>query len=242
MSENPNGERIVAEDLGGGVVICRSREHTFGTDAFLLADFSLPKKGELACDLGTGCGIIPLLWAKNGAPREVWGLDIQKEAVEQFQRSVSLSSLGCKVYPVVGDLRDLPDVLPAGQFGLVSCNPPYQAEGTGILSGTPEGRTARHETLCRLDDVCASAERLLRFGGRFCICMRPERLADTICSLREHHIEPKRLRFVSRAAGDIPWLFLLEGRKGSKPFLKLEPPLALYQNGEMTPEFKQIYR
>ena len=48
------------EPLTGGARVLVSREHTFGTDAVLLADFSAPRPGELWADLGTGCGVIPL--------------------------------------------------------------------------------------------------------------------------------------------------------------------------------------
>ena len=37
--------------------------HTFGTDAVLLSHFAAPKRQDTACDLGTGCGIIPMLGA-----------------------------------------------------------------------------------------------------------------------------------------------------------------------------------
>lgn len=40
------------EKLAEGVGIYISREHRFGTDAFLLADFAAPRRRDLACDLG----------------------------------------------------------------------------------------------------------------------------------------------------------------------------------------------
>ena len=39
-----------------------SDRHTFGTDAVVLADFARIRRRDRALDLGTGCGIIPLLW------------------------------------------------------------------------------------------------------------------------------------------------------------------------------------
>ena len=45
------------KDLG----LIVSKEHTFGTDALLLADFASPKRYDICCDFGTGCGIIPML-------------------------------------------------------------------------------------------------------------------------------------------------------------------------------------
>ena len=51
-----------------------------------------------------------------------------------------------------------------------------------------------------MQGVCAAAGKLLRTGGRLCICQRPERLADLICSMRAHRIEPKRVQAVRRDA------------------------------------------
>ena len=62
--------------------ICVSDEHTFGTDAVLLADFAGKKLSKNACDLGTGCGIIPLLLLKNGSAEKVSGVEIQSAAAE----------------------------------------------------------------------------------------------------------------------------------------------------------------
>jgi len=41
--------------------------------------------------------------------------------------------------------------------------------------------------------------------------------------MRQNGIEPKRLQFVAKAADAQPWLFLLEGRSGGKPFLNVLP-------------------
>ena len=49
-----DGEHI--EDLGEGIGVVVSKQHTFGTDAMLLASFANPKRNDIACDFGTGCG------------------------------------------------------------------------------------------------------------------------------------------------------------------------------------------
>ena len=63
------GEKI--EPLGGGVKIIVSEEHKFWTDTVLLADFAAPKKNDKACDLGSGCGPIPLMWLRNSGPEHI---------------------------------------------------------------------------------------------------------------------------------------------------------------------------
>ena len=55
-------------------------------------------------------------------------------------------------------------------------------------------------------------------------------------------MEPKRLRFVHDRAEYAPSLFLVEGCRGGKPGLVIEPPLILHDcNGAPTPELNAIY-
>lgn len=94
-----------------------------------------------------------------------------------------------------------------------------------------------------MEDVCAAASRLLRFGGRLCVCQRPERLPDMMEAMRNHGIEPKRLRMVQQRGDKAPWLVLMEGKKGSRPFLQVEAPLIVEDGaGGFSPEMKRIYR
>ena len=57
------------EHIGKGLRLIVSDRHTFGTDALLLAFFSAPRPGDTACDLGTGCGVIPFCWLRQGLRR-----------------------------------------------------------------------------------------------------------------------------------------------------------------------------
>ena len=230
------------EKLNERVSVVISPAHRFGTDAFLLAHFAAPRRKDVACDLCTGCGIIPLIWANGDAPRESYGVELQPAAAGQFRRSIELSGVGQRVHCIESDLKELKGKLPFAQFDLVSCNPPYKAAGSGIESGMEAERIARHEVCCTTEDVCKAAAQLLRFGGRLCLCQRPERLADVLCAMRSAGIEPKRLRFVAKHADTEPWLFLVEGKKGAKPFMRVEPVLAVEEkSGGFTKEVLMAY-
>lgn len=207
----------------GRLHICVSHAHRFGTDAFLLAAFSRYQVRDVACDLGTGCGIIPLVMERHMPPRQIYGLDIQPEAIRLLEQTVAENRL-TNLTPVLGDLRTLWPDAPLEQCTLVTCNPPYKAQGAGMESAGDAARIARHELLCDISDVCGSAARLLRFGGRLCLCNRPERLCDVLCAMRSAGIEPKRLRFVAKHPDTAPWLFLVEGKKGAKPFYRWSQP------------------
>ena len=230
---------MIYEELKNGLYVCRSETHSFGTDAFLLTGFCGYRAKDRVCDLGTGCGIIPLLMQRHKPPKIVYAVDIQPDAIGQLRLGIEKSGGALAIEPICADLREL-SMLPQGQLDLVTCNPPYKANAAGILSDDPQKQIARHEIAGDIGDICAAASRLLNYHGRFCLCCRPERLADVMCAMRAHDLEPKRLRLVCKTPESAPWLFLLEGKKGGKPFLQIEPALFVRSGGEMTAEAAQI--
>ena len=82
------------EAIADGLNVCTSQWHRFGTDAVLLAEFSAYRRKERVCDLGTGCGIIPMLMQRKDAPQEVYGVDIQPEAIDQMRRGMAAPASG----------------------------------------------------------------------------------------------------------------------------------------------------
>ncbi len=218
-----------------------SGEHTFGTDAVLLADFGGRLKVTKHCDLGTGCGIIPLLVLKNTEALRSVGVEIQAPAALIAESNIELNNLQEKMQVINADMKNIKEHLPSGTFDLVTCNPPYKADGAGSKNLTEAEKIARHEVCCTLSDVIDAAAYLLKFGGRLCICHRPERLADIFCVMRERKIEPKVLREVIQKEGKEPWLVLVEGRLGGKSGMQILPPLYVEKNGVLTDEMLEIY-
>lgn len=239
MTELLPDERI--EPLGNGMEIVVSDSHTFGTDAVLLANFAAIKRKDKACDMGTGCGIIPLIWCK-GETREITAVDIQPKAISQLNKSLELNSIVGRINPVNCDLRNIKGVLDAGTYDLVTMNPPYKPVGTGIESLSEAEKIARHEVTCTVDDAVTAASRLLKFGGRFCMCHRPERLCDIIVAMRKGAVEVKRIRFVSQQEGKAPWLVLVEGKRGAKSSVTVEKNLVMFgTDGKPTDEFRAMF-
>lgn len=231
------------EQLNENIFVCVSEEHKFGTDAFLLADFAAPRHKDTVCDLGTGCGIVPFVMEKRFSPKHITGVDIQKQAVSQFEKGIQKSGLQEKITPVLGDLKNIKELLPQGAFEIVTMNPPYKINDTGVKNELEAHTIARHEVFCTIEDICKAASYLLKFSGSFCICNRPERLIDTIEAFKRAGLEPKKLQFVAKDKNTAPFLFLLQGRKGGKPYLKVEHLLCMYNEGtdELSPEIKRIY-
>ena len=217
------------EYIDSSLQLIVSDAHTFGTDALLLAAFASPKRNQTVCDFGTGCGIIPFYWLSHGVEK-VNAVEIQEKACDQVCRSVKLNSIEDRFNLIKGDLKELKGKLPFGEFDVVTMNPPYTAIGKGIMSTSAADKTARHETDLTLDELCEAAAKLLKFGGKFCICLRPERLTEAIVAMKNAKIEPKRLRFVAQRTGKAPWLFLLEGKRGRNSGIIVEKELLIQKD------------
>lgn len=235
-----DNERI--EQLGKNVKIIVSDIHHFTTDTILLADFSSPLSKDKCVDLGSGCGTIPFLWARDNKGAVINAVEIQSDASELIEKSIKINGFCDKINVINSDLKDLKGKLEFGSFNVVSCNPPYKQIGSGVQSAHHSEIIARHEKECTISDITAVASKLLQFRGRFCLCLRPERLCDVIHAMRKADLEPKRLRFVHQRKNKEPKLFLIEGIRGGRPGLRVQPPLFIEDdNGNFSDEMKKIY-
>lgn len=235
------------EPLGNRVSVYVSERHHFTTDTILLTHFAAVKTHDRVVDLGTGCGTIPLLLIRENSPKEIYAVDIQTEAIELLQHSIGenlqngiISAQIIK--PMLGDIRNIRELLPTGETDVVICNPPYKLPGSGIVNPDDSKKTARHEVDCTLEDICAAAKWLLKSGGRFVMCQRPERLTDVLTTLRAYDLEPKRLRLVQGRIHKAPKLFLIEAKRGAKPgYMDVQPALIVENGDGFTPEMLAIY-
>ena len=178
------------EFLSDTVFVYTDGAVSFGQDALALARFCAPNPADVAADLGTGSGVIPLLWAaENRLPARVVAVERFAPAAALAAQSVFENGLSDRITVHENDWNDLSDSL-NGQFTLVSCNPPYFRCESGKCSPDPARAAARTEENDKaLPRLCKTAARLLAPDGRFCFCMRPERERDVAAALEAADLE-----------------------------------------------------
>lgn len=234
--------KLKNEKINNSISVYTSTEHKFGTDALLLSTFSAVKHKDIVCDIGTGCGIIPLFLHANYSPKFIYGIDIQPQAIAQFQMGIESSNLSDKTAAVLSDINEIKGKIPNTYFDIVVCNPPYKSPNSGIKSSSEADLIARHETACTLNDIVAASSKLLKYNGRLCLCQRPERLCDVLNIMRANKIEPKRLVMVQQRENTAPWLFLVEGKKGAKPSMICEPTIYIEGENGFDKYIKSLYQ
>ena len=241
-------ERVDDLQCKGYRIVQDTEAFCYGIDAVLLSAFAKDsvKKGSRVLDLCSGNGIVPLLLAAKTEAKEICGLEIQKEAVELARRSISLNQEEERMEMLTGDLCKIMELRKKNgerlshRYQIVTANPPYMQ--SDLQNPDSKKLIARHEILCRFQDVARAASIALEVGGRFFLVHRPKRMAEIISILRENKLEPKRLQMVHSYVEGEAKLFLIEAVKDAGVELRVLPPLVVYrEKGEYTKELKEIY-
>ena len=235
-------ETIDDLQLKGLKLIQKKDGFKFGIDAVLLSDFANVKTKHRVMDLCTGTGIVPFLIYGKYNPQNVWGLEIQEDMIDMAKRSAKLNLLEEKLSFINEDLKNIEFLKTIEKFDVVTVNPPYKLNSSGILNPNDKLAIARHEVLCNLEDVIFAARILLKDNGRLFMVHRPERLADIFMLMRKYKIEPKRVKMIHPKIEKAPNIVLVEGQRDGGAYLKWEPPLYVYdENGKYTKEIDSIY-
>ena len=242
------GEKVDDLQRSGLKIIQDPERFCFGMDAVLLTGFiqegigGRSMAGEDLLDLGTGTGIIPLLMSAKSDVNVLTGLEIQRDSARMAERSVRLNRLEDRIRIKQGDIKEADALFAPASFGVVTCNPPYMIGGHGLQNPDSPKAIARHEVLCDFEDVARAAERLLKPGGHFYLVHRPFRLAEIMTTLRDHKLEPKRMRLVYPYVDREPNMVLLDCVRGGRPRLSVEKPLIVYKEpGVYTEEIYEVY-
>ena len=208
-------------------ILQKKKGYRFSIDAVLLGRFSRIRKNEKVIDLGTGCGILPLLLSQNAKAHSFVGVEIQKELAELANKNVRLNHLEDRVWILQKDFRELKEAFPPGSFDVVLSNPPYRKYRTGRVNPAMDKAIARHEITGTLEDLISIASYLLPPKGRCYLIFPALRTVDLLVVLRSQKLEPKRLQFVHPHVGEEAKFILSESIKDSGVELKVIDPLIL---------------
>lgn len=238
-----SNERVDDLERNGYKLIQNPEVFCFGIDAILLAHFAkVNSSKKRVLDIGTGTGIIPIVMHAIYKKGQYTGIDIQEQMIEMASRSVKLNGIEEDVTMKVVDIKCCKQHFAAGQFDIITCNPPYMKGHAGLKNEHPSKTIARHEVACTLEDIIKGASYMLNYGGKLCMIHRPHRLVDIFFYMRQNNIEPKVMRMVYPKQGKEPTMVLVEGVKNGNPELRVQTPLYVYnEDGTYTDEILEIY-
>ncbi len=235
---------LTVDSLFNGRVILRQPKegYRFSLDAILLAGLTRVEAGDRVMDLGTGCGVVAIVFAHRGQARQIVGLELQEELAGLARWNVAENGLENHVKIDAMDYRRVSAHYPSGSFDLLVANPPYRRLQAGRMNPHGQKARARHELTGSVREVFAAARHLLPVGGRVALIYPAVRLVHLVVSAEEHGFAPKELTMIHSDPSGTGRLVHVECRKGGGEELKVKPPFFIYdEKGAHTHEMQQLY-
>lgn len=215
---------VIESLLVGNYQIVQDSEHyRFTSDSVLLSRFLSAKRGETVADFCSGSGIVGLhFYAENKGVESVALFEMQSELAEMSRKTVMLNKLDGIFTVEEMRLQDIPSSY-TEKFSLILCNPPY--ERGGFENAAPQKAICRKELTLSLEELCTAAKRCLKFGGRFALVHRADRVSEVLNALHAHSLEPKKLQLISGKEEAKPYAVLVAAVKGGKAGVDVLPTL-----------------
>ncbi len=224
-------------------VLQKKRGYRFSIDALLLAHFAEPGPKDRIIDLGTGCGILPLILLFRRKAARVIGVEIQPSLADLARRNAALNRFASRIKIWEKDFKDLTTKKLKDVSDLLLSNPPYRRVGSGRINPDQEKALARHEINATLGDTLRVAYHLLKDRGRLVMIYPASRATDLIKEMARFHLEPKRVQFVHSHEKGEARLILVEALKEGHAQVRILPPFFLYDSpGNYTPPARELFR
>ena len=237
VHENERLDDLEYNDLK---LIQNIKGYKFSTDSVILANFGHARPNDVYVDLCSGSGVVAILFSCKNNLKKAYALELQPQLADMAKRSIEYNDLKEKIEVVNDDLSNLDKIFGCEKVDVITVNPPYNE--VGETSVTDEIAIATHELKTNLETIAKMSAKALKFGGKFYMVHRADRLASIIYELKKYKLEPKVLRVVYPKANKEPNLILVEAKKGAKSGLKIMQPLILNnEDGTESEELKRIY-
>ena len=143
-----------------------------GTDAILLGRWVEVRPTDIVLDIGTGCGLLPLMLAQKGTS-QVDAVDIDAASVEEATVNFEASQWRDRLKAYRSDIVDF---RPEKQYDLIVSNPPFFVRYSQCDSDR-KSRARHSDAALSFETLCGVVKRRMQPDGRFALVL-PVNVAD----------------------------------------------------------------
>ncbi|MBR4391101.1 MAG: methyltransferase [Bacteroidales bacterium] len=152
-----------------------------GTDAVLLGAWVKVQPTDCVLDIGTGCGILPLMLAQKGVAK-VDAVDLDEASAYEASANFEASQWRDRLNAYHADIRRFGF---GRSYDLILSNPPFFVHS--FKCDADRKNQARHtDTSLTFEELVVSVKRLLKPEGRFVLVL-PERESHDFLPLANAH-------------------------------------------------------
>ena len=170
-----------------------------GTDSILLGCWVEVRPTDVVLDIGTGCGLLPLMLAQKGVAR-VDAVDIDAASVEEamvnFKASQWRESLTAYCSDIVDFQKDR-------RYDLIISNPPFFNHFSKCDSER-KSRARHNDVTLSYETLCTEAARLMQPEGRLAVVLPVSVLDDFLKVAEKAHLYLRKQLTIIPIAGKEP--------------------------------------
>ena len=137
-----------------------------GTDAILLGRWTEVKPTDVVLDIGTGCGLLPLMLSQKGVAH-VDAVDIDRASIEEA--SINFEASQWREH-LIAFCVDIVDFQSDKKYDLIVSNPPYFNRFSKCDSER-KSRARHNDAGLSYATICQEVGRLMQRDGRFALVL-----------------------------------------------------------------------
>lgn len=166
---------------------------------------------ENALDIGTGTGLLSLLFAQKSRSAVIDAIEIDKEAYEQAKENVANSRFADRIRVIFGDVKTFPFTQ---KYGLIISNPPfYERE---VVSGNQTKNIAHHNSGLLLGELLPIIKNNLTPHGVFYLLLPFKRNKEIKSILLKQNLFVSKIVFVRQSVKHNYFRMMIKGYFGKE--------------------------
>ena len=163
-------------------------------------------KVESGLDIGTGTGLLSLMFAQKNPEVNILAIEIDEDANKQARENVDSSPWRARIHVLEGDVKDYP--FPE-KFDIIISNPPfYERE---IRSETDNKNIAHHSENLMLEELLIVIKNTLDRDGSFFLLLPYKRNEEIKKLFKDHELSISKILFIRQSVKHDYFRIFLKG-------------------------------
>lgn len=203
----------------------------------LLPNLSSGKGVSKVLDIGTGTGLLALMYAQKNFNTAIDAIEIDKEAYGQAKENTAASPWSDRITVIHADVKNFSF---SKKYDLIISNPPFYENE--LRSGNEKKNTARHSDELSLNDLFAITKNLLADTGKFYFLFPYKRKDQIEISFKAHSLFIHEIVFARQSTDHDYFRIMIGGdMKGPNKIITKEISIRNDQQ-QYTEEFVELLK
>lgn len=210
--------------------------YCYNSDSIFLYDFisSFKPKG-MVLDVGSGCGVVGLLVARDNEKVELEAVEKQETFVEYATINARVNKIDYKIHK-----KDFLELDEDVKYDYIISNPPFYHDGV-TKSQNESLFHARYNINLPMDKFFKKVSRVLKPNSHFIFCYDASQFGTICAELDKVKMRAVDVQFIHPKIDRVASLVMVHARNGSKSLMKIWPPFISFEGEEFSKQAKEIY-